>query len=102
LVSPLPRGFLQAAQRQSDLIFASQTRRTLQALSRQWSGREPGADLFLIAYEALEQETAIKGFDFTPGSLDHRMTAGQNDMRDLVRRWRQGTSTCPGLTIHTA
>ncbi len=102
LAAPLPRGVLQASQRQSDLIFASQTRRALQALSRHWRGREPGADLFLMAYEALEQETAVKGFDFTPASLDHRTTAGQLDMRDLVRRWRQGTTTCPGLTIHTS
>ena len=103
LAAPLPRGLLQAAQRQSDLIFASQTRRTLAASSAAWAGREPGAQLCLAAYHALEEETAIKGFDFSSGSVERRRTAGLRDMQQLLRAWRAGGQTQPGLSvIHAA
>jgi len=34
--APLPKGILQSSQRQSDLIFASQTVRTVKAMSQPW------------------------------------------------------------------
>jgi NTE family protein len=102
LAAPLPRGLLQAAQRQSDLMFASQTSQTLQALSRLWDGREPGADLFLAQYEALADETALKGFDFSAGTIEQRQAAGQRDMLRLVERWRSLEQSGAGLHIYRA
>ena len=99
LAAPLPRSVLQAAQRQSDLLFASQTHRALLAMVRRWEGREPGADLFITAYNALEAETALKGFDFSRGSLDRRSDAGLRDMRQLVALWRAKDASSSGLGI---
>ena len=101
LAAPLPNGMLQLAQRQSDLIFASQTERTLDAMSRAWAGRQPGADVFLMRYSAIEAETAIKGFDFSAGTLAQRQEAGARDTGRSLDLWRRSSLDTPGLTIHT-
>jgi NTE family protein len=95
-----PRGLLQLSQRQSDLIFASQTRRALHALTRLWQGQSPGADVFLLSYAALEEETALKGFDFSAGSLQRRRAAGERDMQRQIAAFRAGARDAPGLTVH--
>ena len=98
--APPPRGLLQAAQRQNDLLYASQTARTLRHLRQLWHGREPGADLFHLAYEAEGDETALKSFDFTPSSLAMRKAAGQRDMQAQLAAWQAGAGSGPGLSIH--
>ena len=95
-----PAGLLQLAQRQSDLIFASQTERTLQLMTRIWQGRQPGADVFLMRYSATEAETAIKGFDFSAGTLTRRQEAGARDMGRSLELWRERQWDLPGLTVH--
>ena len=99
--APLPRGLLQAAQRQSDLLFASQSRRTLSHLQRLWAGREPGADVFHLAYSAMKDETVLKGFDFGKATLARRKARGDADMDSQIALWRSLDGSGPGLTIHT-
>ncbi|WP_256366958.1 patatin-like phospholipase family protein [Acidisphaera sp. L21] len=98
--APLPRGLLKAAQRQSDLIFASQTVRALLQLQRRWAGHRPGGTIFHIAYEANEQETALKGFDFGSGSIARRIADGQQDMERQLEIFRANAAAVEGLTIH--
>jgi NTE family protein len=99
LSAPLPRGVLQAAQRQSDLMFASQTGWTLRNASRAWAGRAPGVDVLLMAYQAIADETALKSFDFSAGSLERRRDAGHRDMRRLIDLWSQRETAGQGLRI---
>ena len=95
-----PAGLLQLAQRQSDLIFASQTQRALLLMTRIWQGHQPGADVFLMRYSATEAETAIKGFDFSAGTLTRRQEAGARDMGRSLELWRERQCDRPGLTVH--
>ena len=97
--APLPRGLAQAAQRLGDLVFAGQSKRTLNAWVRIWGDRAPGAEVVYAAYQALEAETPLKGFDFSTGSLDRRWTAGEEDMRAKIVEWREAPGAVPGLTI---
>jgi NTE family protein len=99
LAAPPPRGVLQAAQRQTDLMFASQTNRTLRAAAHIWAGHEPCFDVFLMAYEDLDHETALKAFDFTAGTLERRRQAGRSDMQRQIERWRTHQASGPGLNI---
>ena len=99
--APLPRGILEGAQRQNDLIFASQTRRTLRACSMDWQDQSPGADLVLVAYQALKEETALKGFDFSAGTLARRELAGTDDIGRQVSAWQAAPAHSTGLTIHS-
>ncbi len=98
--APLPRGLAQAAQRQSDLIFASQTKKMLRARSLPWRDRMPGADVMLLTYEALEEETPLKGFDFSTRSLARRWRAGHADMEAQIAVWRGLRGDRPGLAVH--
>ena len=98
--APLPRGYAQAAQRQSDLIFASQSKKMLKAQAALWRDHLPGGDVLLLAYEALEEETPLKGFDFSIRSLARRWDAGARDMRAQIAVWRAFSGEEPGLTIH--
>jgi NTE family protein len=98
--APLPRGLAQAAQRQSDLIFASQTKKMLTARALPWRDRLPGADVMLLAYEALAEETPLKGFDFSARSLARRWQAGAADMEAQLAVWRGLRGDRPGLAVH--
>ena len=102
LSAPLPMGIVQAAQRQSDLIFASQTSRTYRAMSQLWSGAEPGADVFHVSYLSPDDETAMKGFDFSAGILERRRATGRIDMGAAIDLWRASRAPVAGLTIHAA
>lgn len=98
--APWPRGLAQAAQRQSDLIFASQTKKMLTARALPWRDRVPGADVMLLAYEALEEETPLKGYDFSARSLARRWQAGAADMAAQLAVWRGLRGDRPGLAVH--
>ena len=100
--APLPRGFAQAAQRQNDLIFGSQSKKMLKAQMELWRDRVPGGDVLLLTYEALEEETPLKGFDFSTHSLKRRWAAGRRNMQATIEVWRALPGKAPGLTIHTA
>ena len=98
--APLPHGILQAAQRQSDLIFANQTAQVLHARSLAWEGREAGADVFYLSYQGMEQETALKSYDFSSGALGRRRAAGLADMGRAIASWRACACHRPGLSVH--
>ncbi len=98
--APLPHGILQAAQRQSDLTFANQTAQALNARSLAWQGREAGADVFYLSYQGMEQETALKSYDFSSGALDRRRAAGLADMARAIASWRACACDQPGLNLH--
>jgi NTE family protein len=69
LEAPRPRSILQGLQRQTDLSFASQSQRTIAHLQDIWAGCKPGCRVFYMSYQALEEEVALKGFDFGDSSL---------------------------------
>jgi len=109
LAAPPPASLLDAQERQSDLIFATQTRRTLQAQSRLWSlearlapDAPPHGAVWRLEYKAGEDETAIKGFDFSIAILRRRWAAGAADMRAALAAWDGRSSHAPGLALHGA
>lgn len=99
--APRPRRLVDAAERQTDLIFAMQTVRTLQAMRELWSLRDapPGA-VYQLRYAHQPSETAMKGFDFSQSSLDRRWQQGEQDMHAALALWRSMPPKNPGLTIH--
>ncbi|NBJ09406.1 patatin-like phospholipase family protein [Microvirga arsenatis] len=74
------------AERANDLIFASPTRRSLEALKREYALRDrwepdgPQATLLHMAYYAGSDERAGKTFDYSPSSIQDRWAAGRRDM----------------------
>ncbi len=100
LAAAPPSGLLQLVQRQSDLVFAIQTERALQSMSRAWAGRQPGADVVLMRYAAAEAETALKSFDFSAGTLTRRQQAGARDMARGLQLWQRRQDDKSGLTVH--
>lgn len=79
-----------SAERANDLIFASASRRTVEALQREYDLRariEPdGASVTLLhlAYQSGSDERAGKTFDFSPASLQDRWAAGVRDMEQAL------------------
>ena len=98
--APLPRSVLQGLQRQTDLLFASQSKRSLAHLQRAWKGREAGCQVFYMSYEAVEEEVALKGFDFGEASLRNRARHGEDAMRREVGVWRACQGASSGLMVH--
>ena len=101
-----PSRLLQAQQRQEDLIFASQTRRTLAAMARIWSleGDRAGDQaargaVWRLEYHPDKAETAIKSFDFGCQTLKRRWRAGHRDMGGLLAAWDGEAPTQPGLFV---
>ncbi len=100
--APRPRRLGDASERQSDLIFACQTSRTLRAMCQLWYARDaeaPGA-VYQLAYASQPGETAMKGFDFSRTSLDRRWQSGRADMTAALERWRTHPPAGRGLAIH--
>jgi NTE family protein len=100
--APRPRRLGEANERQSDLIFAKQTDRTLRAMQQVWSLRQdmaPGA-VYRLEYEYQQSEAALKSFDFSQSSLDRRWQRGEADMRVALALWRASPPAGTGLTIH--
>ena len=100
-----PRDLLDAAERQSDLVYASQTARSLRAHARLWEARARLGDprtaaVFRLEYRADGSETAMKGFDFSASALRRRREAGRRDMQAALALWRDAPSAVPGLTVH--
>ena len=109
LAAARPGRLLDAQERQSDLIFASQTRRTLQAQQQLWSlaarlapETPPRGMAWRIEYRAGEDETAIKGFDFGTAVLQRRWAAGAADMRAALAEWDRQPPVIPGLALRGA
>lgn len=107
LAAAPPGTLLQAQKRQQDLLFASQTRRTLAALRRIWAldaqlaGGELRGAVWQLAYCDNGAETAIQGFDFGRPALERRSRAGRRDMLAALAAWNGAQPSEPGLTIHS-
>ncbi len=104
LAAPHPRSLGDAAERQPDLLFASQTERTLRAARRAWAlhgGAAPAA-VYRMNYASQPGETAMKVFDFSQSSLDRRWRQGERDMQDALRTWRDTPPHGNTLAIHDA
>lgn len=100
--APRPHRLGDASQRQTDLIFACQTERTLRAMRQLWQARDgnaPGA-VYRLNYPAQAGETAMKGFDFSQSSVERRWRQGLADMSAALRLWRDKPPVAPGLAVH--
>lgn len=114
-----PKSWMEASERQSDLLYANQTRRTLRAMSearrlraevRTVLARLPqeargtpdiaaiaettGADegdmtVLRVEYAASAEETSMKSFDFSRAALRHRWDEGARDMAMALRGWKE-------------
>ena len=97
-----PSHLLQAAQRQSDLMFANQTRRSLRDQQEIWRLRGPGhpASVHWLEYRGTSDEIAMKSYDFSGAILKRRWQTGEQDMRAALRTWRETTTSPSGLTVY--
>lgn len=88
-----PETLDQSAVRAQDLVFSTQSRRTIAALERRMEaqgGTDGGpARLALISYRAPLHHGALKTLDFSRRSLDDRAAQGREDMTALLRHLRQ-------------
>jgi NTE family protein len=78
-----PQSLLEASERQSDLIFANQTQKAIDAFVRAAAAqprRERTIDIVRLAYRASADEFGMKGFDFSRATLERRWQSGANDM----------------------
>lgn len=98
LAAPIPRDIATLAQRQIDLIFAHQTERALRAVGQRESG--PRVDVLRMGYAADAQETAMKMWDFSAGTIEQRWRAGRADMAASLAAWRALPGREGGLRIH--
>jgi NTE family protein len=112
--APRPRSLDDSAQRQLDLIFASQSRHALQAWTAAYDLRRrlaaatdgaaaPRVTLVHLIYGGQREETAGKMFDYSVETVSRRWRAGHDDMRDVLRRIAAGAltpSADSGLTVH--
>ena len=98
--APLPLGLLQAAQRQTDLLFACQSVRMFADAVESWEDIERGADVYQLCYQAFNEETPLKGFDFSAGSLARRYAQGAQDACRQINQFRSATTSAKGLTLH--
>jgi NTE family protein len=85
LCSPRPKSLDASLERGQDLVFASPTRRTTEALQREYALRAqiapalPDIKLLHLAYQAPGHELAAKTIDFSPSSIRERWEAGGHD-----------------------
>lgn len=101
--APPPRGLLGGFARQSDLLFAMQTRRTMRAMQQLWSARPgapPASCYWIECAPATEDEVPLKGYDFSSTSLDRRWAQGRRDTAAALALWRAEPPSGPGLRVH--
>lgn len=104
LAGPPPRSLGDSICRAQDLVFATQSRRSIaawQALfrARAASGPVPSITLVHLAY-ANAREVSGKAFDYSPGSLAMRWQAGVADMLRALDGLAALPDAEPGLTVY--
>lgn len=100
--APRPRRVAVAAQRQSDLMYRSQTERTLRFMRQIWEARggpHPGA-VYRLEYPDTPGEVAFKSYEFSRSSLERRWVQGERDMRAALRLWREQPPAGQGLRLY--
>jgi NTE family protein len=104
LRAPLPASLAGMSMRQTDLTFACQTQRTLEALlalDRTRGPQRPRVDVVPVCYADEAGETAMKSWDFSQTAVTRRWKAGHGDMRAALARFREAAASGPGLTVHS-
>lgn len=117
LVDPFPRSgarpqsWVDASERQSDLIYSSQTehmlKRHIEADRLRRRLAEAGLDppsgrvtMFRLEYAGGPDETSLKTWDFSRQALSRRQATGHADMRSVLNQWRSLPAGECGLTLH--
>lgn len=94
------------AARVQDLVFASQSRRTIAHWQARYAAdaalRDRAVTLACVTYADQQQEVAGKAMDFSPRSVRRRWDAGRRDGAALIARLRNGAiaTGAPGLHVH--
>jgi NTE family protein len=84
-----------SAERANDLILASSSRRTIDALRREYALHErvepdgSSVTLLYLAYQSGSDERAGKSFDYSPASLRDRWATGLRDMEHALVQLRR-------------
>jgi NTE family protein len=104
LSSPIPRSIGEAAGRMQDLVFAAQTRRSVEAWAevyRLHGDRAPAITLARLAFADQSREVAGKAFDFSSETAGERWVAGVATMQAFLDRLDVGAVAIgePGLTV---
>ncbi len=104
LHGPRPTTLGEAASRMQDLIFAAQSRRTIERWQAAHAGRQDFAlSLVRLAYTDQADEVAGKALDFSGPTIEQRWSAGRRAGMLAVERVKAGTLSIgvPGFNIAT-
>lgn len=103
LRAPVPDSVPGMAMRQTDLMFAGQSARTLAAMRAREAARPAPrrADIIQVAYANQGRETAMKGWDYSQSALRHRWQEGERDAAAALARFRAAPPGT-GLVVHAA
>lgn len=105
VAAPKPETVGEVAGRLQDLVFARQSRRTIDAWRSVYDGmgdRAPAVTLVRLSYRDQGREVAGKAFDFSPESAAERWEAGRtaaDACLDALEAGRIATGR-PGLTVY--
>lgn len=97
-----PRTLGESASRMQDLIFAAQSRRTIERWQMAHAGnREVSVSLVRLAYAAQEREVAGKAMDFSAPTIEGRWAAGYGAGQRVVEKLAAGALSIgePGLSV---
>ncbi len=102
LSAPRPKRLGDVSERQTDLMFACQTERTLRAMRQLWDARaeSPAGAVYRLNYPYQEGEIALKAYDFSQTSLDRRWRQGRRDMQAALTLWRSAPPSGRHLQVH--
>jgi NTE family protein len=105
LSSTRPRSLGETISRTQDLVFASQSRRTIaawQAIHAERAHRAEASAVTLVhvSYADQSREVSGKAFDFSRLSAEARWRAGHRDMAHALDAARSLPLDAPGLRVH--
>lgn len=109
LTAPRPRTLGEATERIQDLIYAVQSRRSVERWRDRYAYAPPGGGdrpaavtLAYVAYREQHREVAGKAMDFSPESAADRWRSGYADAAAMLESVEDGTIPLgrPGLAVH--
>lgn len=105
-----PRTVTEAATRMQDLMFATQSRRAIEAWGRVFAERDaagvratPAVTLIHLTYADQAREVVGKAFDYSPATLRDRWEIGGRDAARVAAMLADGRiplADAPGLHVH--